>query len=336
MSENMDLVLPQKTVDTIFRPESTSNSPHLESELGEKSTELSEWLESKIAQFNQCFSEISLKKLGGLGWQDITVNEAGEDGLCKFDFGKEIYRLDPVVEEDAIKSGRIVFTGARLCGYSTYVAAKAVARKYPEAKMYWLKVSADMTERTNSNLIGKDHQILEVTFPNEQPITVDLTYAQVNRKKPLLVASTSELDKLYKAPTSNAMHADRVPIQRALEVFDKELGSECAITTRDLEVLVETLLLDTYSPKRSILTSQGDNMTEEMKVPKPLPVLPETEPEVIPETPATPVIPSSPIEIPGLPDPAKDPAALPLEPVLPEKPISPVEPPFRSPLTPRD
>lgn len=333
----MDLVLPKNIADTFIQPESTSNSPRLESELGEKSTELLEWLESRIAQFKQCFSEISLKKLGGLGWQDITVNEAGEEELCKFDFGKEIYQLDPVVEENAIKSGRIVFTGARLCGYSTYVAAHAVARKYPEAQMYWLKVSADMTERTNSNLIGKDHQVLEVTFPNEQPITVDLTYAQVKREKQLLVASTSALDKIYRAPIKNAIHADRVPIHRAIEVFDKELDSESAITTTDLEALVETLLLDSNSPKSSIITSQGDNMPETIKVSTPLPVLPETEPVVTPETPTTPAtIPSAPKEIPALPDPAKDPAALPLEPVLPEKPISPVEPPFRSPLTPRD
>jgi hypothetical protein len=212
------------------------------SEIGVRTDEAINWVNSHTGLFLSRLADLSLQKLNGLGWQEITSDETV--GLCKFDFGND-QPLEKTMLKKGIKDGKIQFTGRQTCGYATAAFRVAMTEKFPDAQLTWVTLDADMSERTETSATQPaKHHLLEVTFPNEPPTLFDLTYGQVDHKRRLLVTPSSHVNTQYRDPYREEDDITRVKFQDARAKFDAELTQEGMLDQNDLRHLSDTFFKD--------------------------------------------------------------------------------------------
>lgn len=212
--------------------------PSIENPLGPKSKEISGWIKEYSVLFLNQFGELSLQKLNGIGWQEISESPNGQ--LCKADFGiNKASPIDISQYRKDIFAGKLQFTGKGLCAYSTYLVGSAIAEKYPEADLKWVELYTDLTETTKPDEIWPErHQVLEVSFPGEKPFVIDLTYGQVNHTQRVLIKPTAEINQNY--PDEKRVELTKLDFQEESNRFIEQIRGRKflnPISEKDLTVL---------------------------------------------------------------------------------------------------
>lgn len=204
--------------------------------LGPRTQEIVNWVRQHEALFLSRLADLSLQKLGGLGWQEISPEPNQESGLCKFSFGKQSQVLNPEVSKEDIYSGKIQFTGAELCGYGTYILGEAIHEIYPGAELYWVIIYADRSERdpTKRPIYPQKHHVLEIKMPDEQAVVFDTTYGQIRHDRRFLITPSENLRKHYNVPEPSDIIDERCDWKTAKEKFIKELLDIGGLTNDDV------------------------------------------------------------------------------------------------------
>lgn len=211
------------------------------------------WIETGAKKLKDHLGQLSLEALGGLGWQEIgEKDEFG--GACKFSFGKGEWELDPVTLAKGISEGKIIFTGRRLCAYTTHILGEALSRKFPEARVSWVTLYADMGERPEGPYFPELHHLLQFQLAEEEATAVDLTYGQVNHTQPLLFIPSRDIEMTYKDPTRLEGEIEVVDFSARKEQFLKEKPTSY-LTDTDLEEMIQLFLSTDIEIKKEDTTA---------------------------------------------------------------------------------
>jgi len=100
-----------------------------------------DWLSQNTDTFWEQLQDFSFKWLDALGWEKIDrpFLKLRKKSIANFTEAE----LKSGIHAKAYQSGELQFTGYGLCGYTTLIASEAIRKKYPQAKLSWIKILCD-------------------------------------------------------------------------------------------------------------------------------------------------------------------------------------------------
>jgi len=227
----------KSTEETSKHIQTQTTPPTKEFNFGSQTTEMVDWLGKNLAPFYDHLARLSLDKLNGKGWEEITYDE--QIGWMKFPYD-DSHPLDET--EFVEKSAHLIFTGKFLCGHFAYIVGKAIKYKFPDIDLKLIKLGVQMSEQKDSeNHPALDHRLLELKFENELAVLADFSYGQIRHSTSVVIVPVDEINQYFPNPYRKSNdEIERIDFIEAEGRMEREFQEGASrLSEQDLNDLVQ-------------------------------------------------------------------------------------------------